>query len=185
MPTAAASSTAGCLQQRLVDLARRDVLAALDDQLLQPAGDEVEAVGVAVAEVAGARASRPARSVAARRRRRVVDSRASRCRRATRFRRARRRPARVAVGRRRRAPPRRAAARRCRSLRCAAIERIGERDRRAFGQSHRLDHRNAEARLERAMLLGRQRRRRRAREAHARDTHPLARGVELAGRSSR
>ena len=40
-------------QQRLVDLARRDVLAALDDQFLQPPGDEIEAVGVALAEVAG------------------------------------------------------------------------------------------------------------------------------------
>src|SRR6185369_6617927 len=43
----------GMLQQSLVDLARRDVLAALDDELLQAAGNEVEAVRVAVAEVAG------------------------------------------------------------------------------------------------------------------------------------
>jgi hypothetical protein len=41
------------LEQRLVDLARRDVLAALDDQFLEAPGDEVEAVGVAVAQVAG------------------------------------------------------------------------------------------------------------------------------------
>src|SRR5690242_11884348 len=38
-------------EQRLVDFARRDVLAALDDQFLQAAGDEVEAVGIAVAEI--------------------------------------------------------------------------------------------------------------------------------------
>src|SRR5439155_19179540 len=36
----------GMAHQRLVDLARRDVLAALDDQLLEPAGDEVEPVNV-------------------------------------------------------------------------------------------------------------------------------------------
>src|ERR1700720_3558640 len=42
----------GMAQQRLVDLARRDVLAALDDQLLAPAGDEIEPVAVPVAEVA-------------------------------------------------------------------------------------------------------------------------------------
>ena len=41
-------------QQRLIDLARRDVLAALDDQFLDAAGDEVKAIRVAVAEVAGA-----------------------------------------------------------------------------------------------------------------------------------
>ena len=44
----------GVAEQRLVDLARRDVLAALDDQLLDAAGDEEEAVGVAVPQVAGA-----------------------------------------------------------------------------------------------------------------------------------
>ena len=57
-------------QQRFVDLARRDVLAALDDQLLQPPGDEVEAVRVAIAEIAGRKPAvgrqRTARRVGAR-----------------------------------------------------------------------------------------------------------------------
>src|SRR5207247_4607880 len=35
-------------QQRLVDLARRDVLATLDDELLQTAGDELKAVAIAI-----------------------------------------------------------------------------------------------------------------------------------------
>ena len=77
-------------QQRFVDLARRDVLAALDDQLLQPAGDEVEAVGVAIAEVAGrepaAGTQRAPRSLPRRR-----GSAASRWRRGARSRRVRRR----------------------------------------------------------------------------------------------
>src|SRR5258706_13645530 len=42
----------GMAHQRFVDLARRDVLAALDDQLLQPAGDEVEAIDIAITEIA-------------------------------------------------------------------------------------------------------------------------------------
>ena len=50
-------------EQRFVDLARRDVLAALDDELLDAAGDEEEAVVVAVAQVAGAQ---PAAGVSAR-----------------------------------------------------------------------------------------------------------------------
>ena len=37
-------------QQCFVDLARGDVLSALDDQLLQAPGDEVAAVSVAVAQ---------------------------------------------------------------------------------------------------------------------------------------
>ncbi len=41
-------------QQRLIDLARRDVLATLDDQLLDAAGDEVEAVSVAIPKIAAA-----------------------------------------------------------------------------------------------------------------------------------
>ena len=39
-------------QQRFVDFTRRDVLAALDDQLLQTAGDEIESIGITIAEVA-------------------------------------------------------------------------------------------------------------------------------------
>ena len=62
MPTAAASSTAGWLEQRLVDLARRDVLAALDDQLLEAPGDEVEAVRVAIVRDRRCAASHPARA---------------------------------------------------------------------------------------------------------------------------
>ena len=42
----------GVPEQHLVDLARRDVLAALDDELLDAAGDEEEAVGIANADVA-------------------------------------------------------------------------------------------------------------------------------------
>src|SRR6185437_9295 len=42
----------GMREQRFVDLARRDVLAALDDQFLESAGDEKESVGVTVADVA-------------------------------------------------------------------------------------------------------------------------------------
>src|SRR5687768_8935982 len=44
----------GVLQEHLVDLARGDVLPALDDELLDAAGDEEEAVGVAHAHVAAA-----------------------------------------------------------------------------------------------------------------------------------
>ena len=80
----------GVLQQRLVDLARRDVLAALDDELLQAAGDEVEAVGVAIAEIAGREPARR-RAASAPSPRDPCGSAASRCRRATRSRRARRR----------------------------------------------------------------------------------------------
>src|SRR6476661_2140835 len=40
-------------KQRLVDLARRDVLAALDDQFLEPSRDEEVSGVIAVAEIAG------------------------------------------------------------------------------------------------------------------------------------
>ncbi len=42
----------GVPQQRFIDLARRDVLAAFDDQFLRAPGDVEVAVRVAVAEVA-------------------------------------------------------------------------------------------------------------------------------------
>src|SRR5215471_17762731 len=41
----------GMLEKRLVDLARGDVLATLDDQLLQAAGNEIETVGVAISQI--------------------------------------------------------------------------------------------------------------------------------------
>ena len=61
----------------------------------------------------------------------------------------------------------------------ARIHRIAERHRRALGQPHRLDDGNAEARLERALLVRRQRRGRRARVADA------ARGLALRRREVR
>ena len=44
---------AGMLEHDLVDLQRRDVDAAADDQVLAAAGDADEAVGILDAEVAG------------------------------------------------------------------------------------------------------------------------------------
>ena len=44
----------GVPQQGFVDLAWCDILSTFDDQLFQPAGDEIETVSIAIAEVAGA-----------------------------------------------------------------------------------------------------------------------------------
>ena len=147
------------LQQRLVDLARRDVFAAFDDQLLQAAGNEVEPVGVTMAQIAGreptARIDRfrgplgrleifehDVRSahldLAALA---IVKNGPVACD-----------DARLDAERKADAadfPPRR-------------VQRIRERDRRAFGQSQRFQNRKTEARFEIMMLMWRQRRGRRA-----------------------
>ena len=44
----------GVREQRLINLARGDVFAALDDELLDAAGDEVKAIAVTVPQIAGA-----------------------------------------------------------------------------------------------------------------------------------
>jgi hypothetical protein len=53
MPTTALSSTAREAVHHLLDLGRCDVLAAADDQLLEPSGNGDEAVFIALGEVAG------------------------------------------------------------------------------------------------------------------------------------
>ncbi len=52
-PSTAASATAGCAGEHLLDLVRVDVEAADQDQLAQPVDQEQVAVGVGVGHVAG------------------------------------------------------------------------------------------------------------------------------------
>ena len=164
MPTAAASSTAGWREQRLVDLARRDVLAALDDQLLDAAGDEEEAVARRDGRGRRCAASRPAWKAARGRLLVLVVARHH-------LRSADHDLAGRAVGQAGcpSASTTRASQPEARptepSLRCAGSQRIGEGGRDGFGQAHRLDDADAELLLERAMVLRRQRGRRRAAEA--------------------
>ena len=54
MPMTMASATAGMFVQRVLDHPRIDVVAAADDQILDPVGDEQIPVGVQVADIAGA-----------------------------------------------------------------------------------------------------------------------------------
>ena len=168
-------------QQHLVDLARRDVLAALDDQLLEPAGDEEEAVAVAVPEVAGAQPAvgREGRGGGARR---SCSSRASRSARGWRSRRAAPSGSVMpALSMMRASQPE--ARPTAPDLALRRIQRVGEARRHAFGQAHGLDDADAELALEGQQVLRRQRRRGRAAEADARAAPRLRRRLRLrAGR---
>ena len=152
----------GMAQQRFIDLARGDVLAALDDQLLDAAGDEEEAVGVAVAEVAGAQPAVGGEArgggvgilVVAAHHVRTADRDLAGDAVGHRLQRGVDHPRFAARGlaHRPELAPRR-------------IERVREAWRHRFGQPHRLDHAKAEFALEALQVLGRQRRRRRPTEA--------------------
>src|SRR5699024_10248577 len=133
-------------------------------QLLQPAGDEVEAVGVTVAEIARGEPSSSAQRRGGGRGCLVIADHHVRSAKLdyAAHAGAYRRTAAVADARFVAERPARGTV-----LALRLVERVRERDRRRLGQSHRLDHREAETRFEGAMLLGRQRRRRRAAEADA------------------
>src|SRR5947208_3154269 len=150
------------LEQRFVYFARRDVFAAFDDQLFQSAGHEIKSVAVAVAEITGRQPSCGIDRLRGFRRRTEIFEHDVRAAHLDLAELAIRVNASIASGDARFDAERSADAA---DFPLRSIERIRKRNRGALGQAQRFDHRQPEALLERSMLVWRERRRRRTREA--------------------
>src|SRR5437764_6732951 len=155
-------------EQHLVDLARCNILAALDDQLLAPAGDEIKTIVVPIAEIARGKPAIGREHLGGELRVAVIACHHGLTTELDLALLARAEHGAVG-GNNARVHPQRRTGGAVFSL--FGIEWIGERNRGGLGQPHRLDDRDSKARLERAVLLEWQRRGGRPAEAK-RTTRP-------------
>src|SRR3989442_7612701 len=137
-------------KQRLVDLARCNILATLDDQLLAPAGDEIKTVGVPIAQITRGEPAVGREHLGGELRVAVIADHHGLTAELDLALLARAEHGAVG-GYNACLHPQRHARRAV--LLLSRIEWIGERDRGGLGQAHRLDDRDSKACLERAVPL--------------------------------